>query len=749
VCPGGDRGAMSDETIREAGTPPATIGRYQITGTLGSGAMGAVYKAFDPVIRRALAIKTIRLDVPRDSPQYKTFIERFSMEARSWGKLSHPGIVTLFDGGEERGLPFLAMEFIEGRTIASILEEGTRFKPERVVGLVSQVASALDYAHSRGVIHRDIKPSNLMVDAHDQVKVTDFGIAKLADAEITHSGTLVGTPSYMSPEQAMGEKLDGRSDIFSLGVCAFEMLSGEQPFPGSNVTSILYKLVHVPPVEPADLEMNGLLPEKWREVFNKVLAKKPENRYQTATAFVRDLEYCLGSWFAGLGQVAEAASASERTVVLSESTPVSEPTLRMPLEAVSALPPPEGGQPAPSTRPPARPPERAVSERPAEASQTVEAEATVRLAVEPPAVEEAAVPTVALTSALPPEAAQTLPPQATGSVSAAPAPAPRRRAVGRKVPPSWLLGGAAVLVLALGLLGWSLRSGARKGAVPEDAAVTEPAVHPVEPTPAGPTEGTLRVVAEPAGARVLVNGKLRGEAPLELSGMPFGAYQVRVESKGYAPETRDLTLSAESATLDLRVALARAAVPAPASTGLADFVSTPPGAAVSVDGRAVGRTPLADLPLHPGTRKIEMSLEGHQPWSGAVFVTAGRKDRVEAQLRPLASEPPPPPPVDTTRIYPNATSDVDVLARKTSGNSPSYPQDRAPRLRSGERVSVTVRFVVDETGGVNDVRVVESGGSALDQVVVSAIRGWRFRPAMKRGVPVKVEVTFKQTFLGG
>ena len=139
------------------------------------------------------------------------------------------------------------MEFVEGETIAAILERGTRFKPEKVISLVSQIASAIDYAHSKGVIHRDIKPSNLILYDGDRVKVTDFGIAKLVDAEMTQSGTLLGTPSYMSPEQAMGEKLDGRSDIFSLGVCAFEMLSGEQPFPGNNVTSILYKLVHVEP----------------------------------------------------------------------------------------------------------------------------------------------------------------------------------------------------------------------------------------------------------------------------------------------------------------------------------------------------------------------------------------------------------------------------------------------------------------------------------------------------------------------
>src|SRR4029079_3890113 len=196
-----------------------------------------------------------------------------------------------------------------GETIAALLERGARFKPEKVIGLVSHVASAVDYAHSKGVIHRDIKPSNLMLYETDKVKVTDFGIAKLIDAEMTQSGTLLGTPSYMSPEQAMGEKLDGRSDIFSLGVCAFEMLSGEQPFPGTNVTSILYKLVHVDPVERDKLELKALGPQKWHEVFGKVLAKRPDDRYQTATDFVQDLEYCLGAWFGGLPEdlVGEAA----------------------------------------------------------------------------------------------------------------------------------------------------------------------------------------------------------------------------------------------------------------------------------------------------------------------------------------------------------------------------------------------------------------------------------------------------------
>jgi TonB family protein len=334
------------ENGRAADSMPQTIGRYQVAEGVGFGAMGAVYKAFDPLIKRTLAIKTIRLDIPRQSPQYKSFIERFYHEARISGTLSHPNIVTLFDIGEENGLPYLAMEFVDGETISAIIEKGTRFKPEKVISLVSQVASAIDYAHSKGVIHRDIKPSNLILADGERVKVTDFGIAKLIDAEMTQSGTLLGTPSYMSPEQAMGDKLDGRSDIFSLGVCAFEMLAGEQPFPGNNVTSILYKLVHVEPIQPANLEMNGLVPQKWHEVFGKVLAKKPDERYQTATEFVQDLEYCLGSWFGAVGEMTMAEPApglpsaaadtgsNEETKVLSAMS--DEITMAMPPPAAAA-----------------------------------------------------------------------------------------------------------------------------------------------------------------------------------------------------------------------------------------------------------------------------------------------------------------------------------------------------------------------------------------------------------------------------
>jgi TonB family protein len=197
----------------------------------------------------------------------------------------------------------------------------------------------------------------------------------------------------------------------------------------------------------------------------------------------------------------------------------------------------------------------------------------------------------------------------------------------------------------------------------------------------------------------------------------------------------------------LRFVLARPAT----LQGEADIVSTPSGASVSVDGHPAGTTPITGLKLKAGKRRLEVTLEGHEPWTDTVNVAAGATGRVEVRLKATAPPvvPATPEPVDTTRVYENTPAEVDTLAKKLSGSSPSYPIDRAGRLKSGQRVSVLVQFVVSEAGEVQDVSVVESGGRAVDDVVMAALRSWKFQPALKRGTPVKVRVTFKQTFLGG
>ncbi|BDU69339.1 hypothetical protein GETHOR_14400 [Geothrix oryzae] len=268
---------------------PQSIGRYQVLRLLGSGAMGSVVLAEDPRIKRKVAIKLMRMDAARTEADRHEYLLRFQREAEVSGLLNHPGIVAIYDVGEEEGLgPFLAMEFVSGKPLDSLIKTGPPLPTKEKLRIAVGLAEALDHAHAKGIVHRDVKPGNAMVGEDGRTKLMDFGIAKREDASLTQTGTFLGTPSYASPEQIREGTVDSRSDIFSFGVLVFELMSGQSPFPGNSINTILYRIVNEPPVE-VQPPVTGILPEGWRRVFDKVLAKRPEDRHATCTAFVRDL----------------------------------------------------------------------------------------------------------------------------------------------------------------------------------------------------------------------------------------------------------------------------------------------------------------------------------------------------------------------------------------------------------------------------------------------------------------------------
>jgi serine/threonine protein kinase len=267
------------------------IGRYEIIEEKGRGAMGAVYIARDPAMDRIVALKTIH-SLALSGPQADEFRERFYREARAAGGLSHPGIVTIFDVGEQDGVPYLVMEFIEGRTLAEAAKIGQRFTFERVCEIGEQIAEALAYAHRHGVIHRDIKPANILLTSQEKYgmerpKITDFGVAKLGAAQLTSTGQILGSPAFMPPEQFTGAPIDGRSDLFSLGVILYWMATGEYAFPGETITAISYKVVNTEPVPPRKL--NPAVPSAFDQIILKCLAKAPSDRYGTGEELARDL----------------------------------------------------------------------------------------------------------------------------------------------------------------------------------------------------------------------------------------------------------------------------------------------------------------------------------------------------------------------------------------------------------------------------------------------------------------------------
>ncbi len=267
------------------------IGRYEIVAELGRGAMGSVFKARDPVVGRIVALKTIHT-AALAGEQSEEYRSRFYREARASGVLAHPGIVPVFDVGEHEGAPFLVMEFVDGRTLADTIKKGERFSLDRVCEIVQQIAEALGYAHRQGVIHRDIKPANILMTSRDvygseRPRITDFGIAKMAASEITTSGQLLGTPSYMPPEQFTGSPVDGRADLFSLGVILYALTTGEQPFAGETMTAVSYKVVYTEPIPPGRL--NPATPPRLEAAILKALSKNPAERYQTGEEFAQEL----------------------------------------------------------------------------------------------------------------------------------------------------------------------------------------------------------------------------------------------------------------------------------------------------------------------------------------------------------------------------------------------------------------------------------------------------------------------------
>ena len=288
------------------------IGRYEIIEELGRGAMGLVYKAHDPLIERFVAVKTINLQILPDNEKSK-YKARFYQEAKAAGHLNHPNIVTIHDLGESGDTAFIAMELMEGRELQTILDSGKRLSIEETLNISEQVASGLFYAHQRGIVHRDIKPSNIMVLGNNHAKIADFGIARMASTltlSLTQAGMIIGSPLYMSPEQIESKPLDARSDIFSLGIVLYQMLTGRVPFSGDNVNSVMFQIVNRAPPKPSSL--NSEIPDMLDRIVLKCLAKNPNDRYPNANELARDLRSCMENMLRDRSDIDPTLISNER-----------------------------------------------------------------------------------------------------------------------------------------------------------------------------------------------------------------------------------------------------------------------------------------------------------------------------------------------------------------------------------------------------------------------------------------------------
>jgi len=557
------------------------IGRYRIERELGRGAMGVVYLATDPAIGRQVAIKTIRLGEVSNAEERARLRERLFREARSAGVLSHPGIVTIYDMEAQDDVAYIAMEYVNGPTLDQLLS-GPAMPADRLFSILGQAAVALDYAHHKGIVHRDIKPANIMVTEDGSVKITDFGIAKInASEQFTVTGAIVGTPHYMAPEQVQGMAVDGRADQFSLAVIAYEMLTGEKPFTGDQLTTVVYRIVAEEPAAPHRL--NSTLNQAISNVLRRALAKKPDSRYPSCQKFVDALEAACAA-AKGWRPLARGAGHNLPTAV----------EVRRPAN----IPPPSRATEE------TKPRERRMGIVPVLLAFVVVAGLIMLIAWQ-------AAPWLIGSGSRSPAAAESPPP-----VSApAPAPVTPPAPAAEEKKPSPMPPAVQPAAEQPAASQTAHVEKAETSAPPERGPIPAPPVAeapaPPAPRPKIRTDLTanpylkVSVSTVPANATAMLDGRPDNACttPCSLDTTP-GTHVVTISREGYQTEHREVTLT--NSSVDLPPVALR--VPG----GVLMIASTPPGARIFINGSQSDQVTPAKLQLRPGRYNIEVEKDGQR-----------------------------------------------------------------------------------------------------------------------------------------
>ncbi len=646
-------------------TTVSKAGRYELLEELGRGAMGVVYRAQDPMIGRTVAVKTMRLSEQGTGLTREELISRFQTEAHAAGRLTHPNIVVVYDAGEEEGLFYITMELVEGRSLQALLDEKQSFPLPRVLRLMEQICSGLEFAHQRNVVHRDIKPANLMLTPNDTVKITDFGTAKIMQFGTAQTAHVMGTPSYMSPEQVKGKSVDGRSDLFSLGVILYELVTGEKPFPGQNVTTVIYKIINEEPIPPRELDSSvhpGL-----SYVITRALAKDPAARYQNP----RELMDALRR-YRDIETSPEATVALPRPVAAPIAPDATWPGAPAGPQAPAAPVHPSSSAPLPEEKKRGSvlfallllaviagasyrlwPTLRDVWER----SRGASASPTLAKSPAPPETNNLPEASVGTSSASEPEAAPTpktpsmSPKQRVeqGSGEAGRADEALKSRLERALANAGLsdkvhVHAAANTVTLSGRLTprehrqllEHLRKAPQSARVidhieyaglgsGDDSLVSEPRHQPAS------GHGEIEVVTDVLGAPAVLRGP-RGKVvsqcrtPCRFHDLPPGNYKLGINQEGYRPVEHALSVTAGS-VVDERIVMEALAVAVTVD-------SQPSQAHLFINGEHQADTTPTTIRLAPGTYNMVVRKAGFEPYFGQIQVKGGEPEHLDINLSP-------------------------------------------------------------------------------------------------------------------
>jgi eukaryotic-like serine/threonine-protein kinase len=546
---------------------PRRLGRYELLEVLGHGAMGVVYKAQDAFLDRVVAVKTYRQDIPITNDVKR----RFDREVRTASKLVHPNIVVVLDGGLEQGVPFLAMEFVDGPTLGAELRRRGRLPVEEAMSIILDIAEGLEFAHAHGVVHRDLKPANVLLSA-GRAKIADFGVAKLMSSGTAATATAVGTPSYMAPEQIEGRSVDTRTDVFALGILAYELLTGRAPFTGEGWTQVLYQIMNVEP--PAPTSIDPKLPAALDTALGRALAKDPAKRTPDVGTLAAELRGAFS------GEPSARPPSPAETISLP-SLVAPEPAAPGGLHGQF-----EGEFDAFRELAPKKTQWSLVGPviaLMALLAVTVGAIVYYRSTLRAPMLLPAGTPVVMATAAAAPTQASAEPTAlATEEPRPEPTAAPRATAAPKPtVAP---------------------RPTAAPKPTPAPAKV-EPTVAPPPPPPVVAVKSTIDVISDPPGADVTVNGVAKGRTPLRIADLDAGSYDFEVSKEGFTTFRKTAQLE-ERSDYTMRITL-------PPTVNSLRILSTPRGVTVALNGAVKGRTPITVGSLLPGHYEVSAELEGY------------------------------------------------------------------------------------------------------------------------------------------
>jgi len=632
--------------------------------------MGVVYQGFDPTIERTVAIKTMLTEglSPQEFQEYKA---RFKREAMAAGILAHPNIITVYDFGEDSGVLYLAMEFLEGKSLEKIVQEQTVLPIETILPIYDQVCSALDMAHRNKIVHRDIKPANIMILQNGLVKVTDFGIAKMMAMGMTQAGQILGTPNYMSPEQVKGRQIDGRSDIFSLGVILYELCTGEKPFGGQNITTVIYKIINENPIPPRELDASihaGL-----SYVIAKALAKNVDERYQTCGELAEDLRNYknLGGPATGQGTVMMQAPAA-------------------PMEAPEPPAPTRYQMP----QPPA-PPRQSIP-------TIIEAPPT-RVTEVPIAGEE------------PPTTVDETPIASSLNIHMIPPPAPRQQSIPQI---AWVIG-ALLVVAIMGVISYFFFL--RPESQTNNAEISRPVEKVTQPqilppvNPTAPTPGTQASTTPATGSGTSTTptpGPGTSTTPTPAPEKPPAPTPVTQTPVAPAPATPSPRTKEPASRL------------APAKVGQLMVSANVTGAKISVDGQSDPRwvTPYTIPDLPAGGHNVVISMDGYESYRSSVTIEGGQTSNVAGTLSSPRAE------LDVVTSPAGVEVFIDgksygpspVKATLAPGNHTysvklpgAAPFESNIALRSGDIITKRLSAAAAVTTGIVEVRTIPPGATVL------------------------------------